>query len=125
MADPIQAFQFPVAIDAARGEVMKQTDYEAYVAQLIRQVLLTSPGERINRPDFGSGLRRLIFAPNDPATASLLKTTIFQALDRWLGTFISVDKIDAEAVESELRVTITYTLKARGTQAVLNLEVTS
>jgi phage baseplate assembly protein W len=125
MADTFQGFRFPVAIDQARGELAKETDYEEYVKQLIRQVLLTSPGERVNRPDFGAGLRRMVFAPNDDATASLLQTTIFQALTRWLGDLISVDKIEAQAVDSELDVAVTYTIKARGTQTVLNLEVTS
>ena len=124
MADPIEAFRFPVGIDGNRGELLKERDYPTYVGQLIRQVLLTAPGERVNRPDFGAGLRRMVFAPLDDATASLLQTTVFENLDRWLGNLITVDNVQARAEESTLFVEIVYTLKSRGQQQILNLEVT-
>lgn len=124
MADPIEAFRFPVGIDSDGGELLKERDYEAYVSQLIRQVLLTAPGERINRPDFGAGLRRMVFSPIDDATATLIQTTIFQNLDRWLGNLISVDDIKVSAADSAIEVDVTYTIKSRGQQRVLNLEVT-
>jgi phage baseplate assembly protein W len=95
------------------------------VAQLIRQVLLTTPGERAHRPDFGAGLNRMVFAPNDPATASLLQTTIFQNLNKWLGNIITVNNISVSADDATLNVTVAYVVKARGTQQVLNLEVTA
>jgi len=124
MADPVESFHFPVSIDRERGELKKETVYERYIAGLIKQVLLTAPGERVNRPDFGAGLRRMVFAPNSDETATLLQTTIFQNLDKWLGTFIRVDDVLTRANESTLEVDIVYTLKARGEQRVLNLEVT-
>jgi hypothetical protein len=126
MADPgdaIQAIQFPISIDRALGQLKRERDYDRYVAQLIRQVLLTSPGERAHRPDFGAGLRRMVFAPNDPATASLLKTTIFQNLTNWLGTIISVNDVSVSSTDSTLNVTVAYVVQARGTQQVLNLEI--
>ena len=123
MADPVDALQFPISVDRALGQLRKERDYERYVAQLIRQVLLTTPGERAHRPDFGAGLLRMVFAPNDPATASLLKTTIFQNLTTWLGTIISVDDVVVTSEASTLNVTVRYVVKARGTQQVLNLEV--
>jgi phage baseplate assembly protein W len=125
MADPVDALQFPISVDRALGQLKKERDYDRYVAQLIKQVLLTSPGERAHRPDFGAGLRRMVFAPNDPATASLLQTTIFQNLTRWLGTIITVNGVTVSADGATLNVTVTYTVKARGTQQVLNLEVTA
>jgi phage baseplate assembly protein W len=125
MAEPIEAFQFPIRVDRALGQIKQEPDYERYVAQLIRQVLLTAPGERPHRPDFGAGFRRLVFAPNDEGAVGLVQTTVFQNLTRWLGTLITVDDVRASANDSRLDVTITYTLKARGTQQVLNLEVTA
>src|SRR5437868_7072877 len=101
MADT-ESIQFPIAVDRTLGQLKKETDYERYVAQLMRQVLLTSPGERVHRPDFGAGLRRMVFAPNDEATAGLLQTTIFQNLTRWLGDLISVDNISLQANDSRL-----------------------
>jgi phage baseplate assembly protein W len=123
MAAPVDALQFPISVDRALGQLRKERDYERYVAQLIRQVLLTSPGERAHRPDFGAGLLRMVFAPNDPATASLLKTTIFQNLTNWLGTIITVNDVSVSADNSTLNVAVVYVIKARGTQQVLNLEV--
>ena len=124
-APPIEAIQFPISIDRALGQLKQEHDYDRYVAQLIQQVLLTNPGERAHRPDFGTGLRRMVFAPNGTPTASLMQTTIFQNLNRWLGTLISVENVTTEAQESTLLVSISYIVKARGTQQVLNLEVTA
>ena len=124
MAEPIEAFHFPLRIDEARGQVKQEASLERYVNQLIRQVLLTAPGERAHRPDFGAGLRRMVFAPNDDATATLLQTTIFQNLKRWLDTLITVNDVQVVANDSTLDVTVTYTLKSRGDRQVLNLEVT-
>ncbi len=124
MAD-IDAIQFPISIDRTLGQLKKETDYERYIAQLIRQVLLTAPGERAHRPDFGAGLRRMVFAPTDDSTAALLQTTVFQNLNTWLGTLITVDNVTVQSSDARLDVTVVYTVKARGTRQVLNLEVTS
>jgi len=122
---PIDAIQFPISIDRALGQLKQEHDYDRYISQLMRQVLLTNPGERAHRPDFGTGLRNMVFAPNGTPTASLLQTTIFQNLNKWLGTLITVQNVATEAQVSSLIVTITYIVKARGTQQVLNLEVTA
>jgi Bacteriophage baseplate protein W len=124
MPVPFEGFYYPVAVDASLGRLRKETDYAAYVVQLIKQVLLTAPGERVNRPDFGAGLRRLVFSPSSQETATLLQATVFQSLDRWLGNLINVDRVDASFEDGRLDVAIAYTLKARGDQEVLNLEVT-
>jgi phage baseplate assembly protein W len=125
MAELIEAFHFPVRIDRARGELKQEPNLEPYVAQLIRQVLLTAPGERAHRPEFGAGLRRMVFAPNDDATAALLQTTIFQNLTQHLSQLITVNDVTARANNNVLEVTVIYTLKARGEKQVLNLEVTA
>jgi uncharacterized protein len=125
MPAPFEGFAFPVAVDASLGRLRKETDYAAYVVQLIKQVLLTTPGERVNRPDFGAGLRRLVFSPSSQETATLLQATVFQSLDRWLGNLIKVENVDAAFADGRLDVVITYTLKSRGDQQVLNLEVTA
>jgi uncharacterized protein len=122
---PIDAIQYPVSVDRALGQLKQEHDYDRYVAQLIRQVLLTSPGERAHRPDFGAGLRRMVFAPLGTNTASLLQTTIFQNLNRWLGGIITVQNVTVESQPGILLATVLYVVKARGTQRVLNLEVTA
>lgn len=124
MAAPVYSIRHPIAVDAEQGRIAVESDYAEHVDQMIRQVLLTSPGERAHRPDFGCGLRRMIFAPNDPANAALLQVTVFQALKRWLGTVIEVGSVDVSAYESTLEVSITYMLKARLEKRILNLQVT-
>jgi len=124
MPTPFGGFHHPVTLDASLGRLRKETDYPAYVVQLIKQVLLTAPGERVNRPDFGAGLRRLVFAPTSQETATLLQATVFQSLDRWLGDLIKVDQVEASFEDGRFDVLIVYTLKARGGQEVINLEVT-
>lgn len=119
-----QAIHHPLAISAKSGRLRQETDYDAYIRQLIRQVLLTAPGERINRPEFGAGVRRLIFAPLSPATASLAQTTIYQALTTWLDSLIRVENVLAEVSEpGRLDITVTYILRARGERRFLNVEV--
>jgi len=126
MADAIEAFRFPIAVDSdGRGELVKERDYARYVAQLIRQVLLTAPGERVNRPDFGAGLRRMVFAPIDDGTATLLQSTAFRNLDRWLGNLITIDDLRVRVADTTIFLDLTYTIKSRGEQKVLNLEVTA
>lgn len=123
MATPIQAMRYPFAIDAGGGKLALQTDYEAYIKQLVLQVLLTAPGERINRPTFGAGVRKLVFTPLAESTASLAETAIFEALRTWLGTFIRVDAVQARAQDSTLAITVVYTILARMQQRFLNVEV--
>ena len=123
MRELFHSIRFPVAIDRGLGKVSDEDRYAAHVDQLIRQVLLTNPGERINLPDFGCGLRRMVFAPNNPAAASLLKVTVLQALDRWLGTVIKVEDAEVGAVEETLTVRLRYVILARQERRYLNLEV--
>ena len=124
MQPAFDGFRFPSALEGQIGRFRRETDYEAYVAQLIRQVLLTAPGERVNRPDFGAGLRRALFAPSSPETATMIKATVFQALTTWLGTVIDVNEVETGFEDGRLDVTVLYTIKARGDQQVINLEVT-
>jgi phage baseplate assembly protein W len=124
MTDILHALKYPFAIDGGGGRAAEETGYEAYVRQLIRQVLLTAPGERINRPDFGAGIRRMVFAPNNPAAASLTQTLVYQALNRWLSTVIKVEEVSVGVDEETLSITVHYMVIQRGERRVLNEEVT-
>ena len=79
-----------------------------YVRQLVEQVLFTAPGERVNLPDFGSGLLQLTFAPNSMEMAAATQFTVQGGLQKWLGNFIKVQSVIASAEESVLTVTVTY-----------------
>jgi phage baseplate assembly protein W len=124
MTEPLHALRYPFAIDAGGGRAAEETDLDAYVRGLIRQVLLTAPGERVNRPDFGAGIRRMVFAANDTTVASLAETYVFDALSRWLSTMIGVDEVRARSEEAKLIITVRYRVLRRGESRVLNEEVT-
>src|SRR5215831_10979930 len=88
-----QDYTFPFCIDMASRQAQQANSYDAHVEQMIRQVLLTAPGERVNIPDFGCGLRRLLFAPNSTALAATAQLLIRQSLSRWLGAHIDVKQV--------------------------------
>jgi phage baseplate assembly protein W len=117
----INALRFPPAVDTGLGRFAVERDYPSYVDQLVRQVLLTNPGERINRPDFGCGLRRMVFAPLSDVTANLTQVTVLQALNKWLSDVIRVDDVKAEANVETLEVHVTYTLIATNERRYLNV----
>src|SRR4051794_37827986 len=100
-------YAFPFRIDGGSRQG-QQAPYEAHVRQMIRQVLLTAPGERVNMPDFGCGLRQLIFAPHTEALDASVKILVQQALDKWLGTEIKVKevRVGGESDNGELRIDI-------------------
>jgi phage baseplate assembly protein W len=83
---------YPFAIDAASGQAA-QTDYASHVDQMIRQVLLTDPGERVCLPTFGAGLRRLLFAPMNSSLTASTQLIVTQSLNQWLGDQITVQNV--------------------------------
>ena len=124
MPTPFTSIEHPFAVDAGRGRLAEEENYAEHIEQMMFQVLFTAPGERINRPDFGCGVKRLVFAPNSEASAALAQVTIYDSLTRWLGSAITVNDVKAVAIDSRLEISIAYTLKARGERRYLNLEVT-
>jgi len=120
---PFTSLRYPFAIDASRGQVAQEPDYDQHIEQLIMQVLFTAPGERVNRPDFGCGIGRLVFAPGGDVAATLAQTVVFQSLTRWLGTAIDVQEVTARAEEATLFIRVGYLIKARGERRYLNLTV--
>jgi hypothetical protein len=92
---PRHDFAYPFRIDAASGQTA-QAAYQDHVDQMIRQVLLTDPGERVCLPEFGAGLRRLIFAPLSSSLEATLQLVVTDSLNRWLGTQITVRKVSVE-----------------------------
>ena len=87
------------------------TDDADHVRDLIEQVLFTAPGERVNRPDFGSGVMQLVFAPNSPELAATVQFTVQGALQQFLGHLIEVQSVEVESEEATLRVGIDYVIR--------------
>ncbi len=97
---------FPFQFD---GRGRTADPQQNYVLQLIEQVLFTSPGERVNLPDFGSGLLQLPFAPNSIEMAAATQFSVQAALQKWLSDYIKVQSVVAAVNEATLTVTVTYT----------------
>lgn len=97
---------FPYQFDG-RGRT-QEVSLEDYVKQLVEQVLFTSPGERVNLPDFGSGLLQLPFAPNRVEMAAATQFAVQAALQKWLGSYVKVQSVVASAQDAVLSVTVTY-----------------
>jgi phage baseplate assembly protein W len=90
------------------------TDEDDHIRDMIEQLIFTNPGERVNRPDFGSGLLQMVFAPNSPELAAALQFTLQAALDRWLGDLIDVQKLEVSSEDSTLTVDIGYLIRHSG-----------
>lgn len=109
---------FPLRFDN-RGRTAEAA-YEEHIRDLIEQVLFTAPGERVNRPTFGSGLLQLVFAPIDDALAGAVQMTVQGALQQWLGELIAVEGVEVATEESTVRVAVQYTiLKTRQRKSAL------
>ncbi|MFT3770701.1 MAG: GPW/gp25 family protein [Minicystis sp.] len=119
-------YAFPFRIDGASGKGALAPSHEAHVQQMIRQVLLTAPGERTDLPTFGCGLRRLLFAPNAEPLAATAQVLVLQSLKRWLASAIDVKAVrvlsaDDSGDESRIIVQVEYVL--RETRETSNVEV--
>ena len=119
-------YAYPFRIDPASGQAA-QTDYATHVDQMIRQILLTAPGERADLPEFGCGLKQMIFAPHSDALDSTTTILVQQALGRWLADEIVVQKVTvsppAPGEEEQLVVEIDYTLVETQSQRQLAILV--
>ncbi len=91
-----------------------ETGDDDHVRDMIEQLLFTNPGERVNRPEFGSGLLQLVFAPNSPELAAALQFTLQASLQRWLGDLIDVGTLAVSSEDATLRVDLSYTVRASG-----------
>ena len=93
-----------------RGRTATTTD-DDHLRDLIEQILFTQPGERVNRPTFGSGLLQLVFAPNSDALAAATQVSVQASLQQWLGDLIQVDAVDVQNNDSKLIVSVRYIVR--------------
>jgi phage baseplate assembly protein W len=97
---------FPWRLDG-RGRTAAVDD-ETYLRGLVEAVLFTRPGERVNRPDFGSGVDRLVFAPGGDELAGATRAMVQAAVQQWLGELVRVEEVKVSAEEATLEVTVVY-----------------
>ena len=121
MSEEKSFLDFPFLI-SEEGQI-QVTDASDHIRDEILAVLLTSPGERVNLPDFGCGLKEYVFAPNDAIIATMIDLKISQALDRWLGEKITVDEVNVQAIEEHLLIEVSYTVKNTAEQSAVSLTV--
>ncbi len=100
---------YPFQFDS-RGRTAAADD-DDHIRDLIEQVLFTSPGERVNRPTFGSGLMQLVFAPNSDTLAAATQMAVQGALQQWLGNLIQVESVKVTAQDSSLFVEVNYVVR--------------
>jgi hypothetical protein len=124
-----QDYAFPFRIDTTSQQTA-QSGYAAHVDQMIRQLLLTDPGERVDLPQFGCGLRSLVFAPNTDALAATVKLRVIQGLTQWLAGIVNVVQVTTGAAQGDpavapgtLQVTVTYTLVETQTNQAVTVTV--
>ena len=101
---------FPFHFDS-RGRTAS-TDDDDHIRDMVEQLLFTSPGERVNRPDFGSGLLQMVFAPNRSELASALQFTTQAELQRFLGDLIDLQQLDVSVSDATLTVIVKYVVRA-------------
>ncbi len=87
------------------------TDDDDHIRDMIEQLLFTSPGERVNRPDFGTGLMQLVFAPNSDELSAATQFLVQGALQQWLGDLIQVESVQVEGDGAELKISLQYTIR--------------
>jgi uncharacterized protein len=101
-----------------------ETDAGDHLRDLIEQVLMTSPGERVNRPGFGSGIMQLVFAPNSEEVAATVQFLAQGALQEWLGDLIEVEAVRAESVDATLHVAVQYVVRRTGERQLARFQRT-
>lgn len=111
---------FPYDIDARARTAESEED--THIRDLVEQVLFTAPGERVNRPDFGCGLLRLVFEPNSDALVATLQFTLQGALQQWLGDRIEIETVQVEHQDSILRTTVAYRIRRTGRREIATFE---
>jgi uncharacterized protein len=110
---------YPFHIDGRGGTALAGED--DHVRDMIEQFLFTNLGERVNRPDFGSGLLQLVFEPNGPEIASALQFTVQAGLQRWLGDLIEIERLQVTAEDSTSRISVEYRIRRTNERRVTEL----
>ncbi|MFW2542780.1 GPW/gp25 family protein [Primorskyibacter sp. 2E107] len=113
----------PMGVDRSLGALRTVTDAETQIKSLLMQLLMTDPGERVMRPEFGTGIRGMVFEPLRQASSALVKAAIYGAVQAHLGDVVKLQQVKVEVVESTLIVEISYAITLAPEPQFLNLEV--
>jgi phage baseplate assembly protein W len=130
MADPVapdprvpRFLDYPYAVTA--GGVPATTTADDHLRDLILQVLFTCPGERVNLPEFGVGVQRLVFEPSGDALRASVRFLVSTGLQRWLGDRIDVEQVQVggeAGAEETVTVEVTYVVKSTRQRRTLQVQ---
>lgn len=99
------SFPFHIGRDGCTAHV---SSLEDHVSDELIQLILTNPGERSFLPEFGGGVRRLVFENADEATAGMTKAVLTQAISRWLGHRITLEHLSVTVENETIEIEIKY-----------------
>jgi phage baseplate assembly protein W len=99
------AFPFRIGVDGRTAAPASDSDH---VRDELLQLLLTNPGERPFVVEFGGGVRKLVFEPTSDVLRAVTKARITQALSRWLGTRLTVERLEVEFRGERIEVEISF-----------------
>jgi hypothetical protein len=106
---------FPYGFDGT-GHTAQAASPAAHIADMIEQILFTAPGERVNRPTFGSGTAQLVFEPASAVLAATAQQAVQAGLQQWLPDLIRVQSVTVTADDGAVQVTVSYALLATAQQ---------
>ena len=101
---------FPYTVDGS-GRTGRSRSYEQHIRALIAQVLFTDPGERVNLPTFGSGIRQMVFEGGNSETFAAAQFLVQASLEEWLGDLIDIEAVETTVDQTTLIITIQYTIR--------------
>ena len=104
----------------SRGRTAEIGD-DGHVRDMLELLIFTDPGERVNRPGFGCGLRQLVFAPNSPELAAALQFTMQAAIQRELGDVLALEDLQVTSEDASLRVVVNYIVLRTGQRERVDL----
>jgi uncharacterized protein len=105
-----------------RGRTAEARDYAQHVAGLVEQALLVTPGERVNRPDYGTGLPDMVFEPGAEVLADATAFLVRAALQRWLQDVLVIEGLAARLADNVLIVDLVYTTIETGMRQTQTVE---
>lgn len=111
---------YPFRIDSRRR--IAEAAEADHIRQMIEQLLFTAPGERVNRPTFGSSLLQLVFAPNSDELTTATQFLVQGSLQQWLGDLIQVEAVQIDSEDSTLRVTVQYVIRRSQQRQIAQFE---
>lgn len=107
----------------ANGGIGIPDNSNEHIRNMIISILMTSPGERIHMPDFGCGLKDMVFSANGPVQKSVVDFVVVSALEKWIGDLIKVNNVDVTTIDEKIIIEIEYEITASLQQERLSLQV--